>query len=155
MAFDTTYNGGTDAFAIRLTGAGVHVWSTFLRGTALDTGRAIAVDTAGDAYVIGQTVSTNFPTMGGFDTIPGGPDGFVTKLTASGALAWSTYLGGSGSFDDVPNDVVTDGASNVFVVGTTRSTDFATSGGFDTTSGGSDDGFVTKLTTTGARLWSS
>ncbi|PYN01523.1 MAG: hypothetical protein DME07_12980, partial [Candidatus Rokuibacteriota bacterium] len=107
-AFQTAARGGADAFVTKLnpTGAGL-VFSTYLGGTGFDEGLAIAVDTNGNAYVTGDTDSTNFPTTtGAFQTVFGGPavlppdepgDAFVTKLSSTGALSYSTYLGRNGS----------------------------------------------------------
>ena len=80
----------------------VLVYSTYLGGSGDDRGQGIAVDAAGNAYVTGFTVSTDFPTtLGAFQTTFGGAvdgvDAFVTKLNPTGsALVYSTYLGGSG-----------------------------------------------------------
>jgi Beta-propeller repeat len=102
-AFDTSYNGGPggDAFVTKLNANGsALVYSTFLGGSESDEGHGIAVDAAGNAYVTGFTLSTNYPTTpGAFDTSYGGApsDAFVTKLDASGStLVYSTFLGGSG-----------------------------------------------------------
>src|SRR5206468_4027453 len=80
----------------------VLVYSTYLGGSGNDSGLGIAVDSAGSAYVTGETTSTTFPTtVGAFQTASGGgspvpQDAFVTKLNAAGsALVYSTYLGGS------------------------------------------------------------
>ena len=82
-AFDTTYNGGYDAFVTKLNAFGsALVYSTYLGGNTDDYGYGIAVDSAGNAYVTGFTHSADFPTTGGaFDTTTnGGWDAFVTKL---------------------------------------------------------------------------
>ncbi len=73
------------------------VYSTYLGGSSADLGYAIAVDSAGNAYVTGYTYSTDFPTENAFDTSfnGGGKDVFATKIVASGtSLSYSTYLGG-------------------------------------------------------------
>src|SRR5947209_16249419 len=75
----------------------VLAYSTYLGGSNADLGNGIAVDSAGNAYVAGQTASTNFPTANASQGKYGGGqnDAFVTKLNASGpALIYSTYLGG-------------------------------------------------------------
>jgi hypothetical protein len=163
-AFDRTFNVDNcprcgidqeDAFIAKLNAAGSSlIYSTFLGGTQFDDGMAIAVDTAGNAYVAGETGSSNFPTTAGaFDRTRNGEfDVFVTKLNAAGsALVYSTYLGGS--LVDLPGDIVVDSANTAFVVGDTRSPDFpTTAGAFDTTANGAFDGFVTRLNATGSAL---
>ncbi|MGH9283166.1 MAG: SBBP repeat-containing protein, partial [Acidimicrobiales bacterium] len=74
------------------------VYSTHLGGGGADTGRGIAVDGSGAAYLTGSTTSTDFPVAAALQgTKGGGPesDAFVTKLSSAGnSLAYSTYLGG-------------------------------------------------------------
>jgi len=86
-AFDTSYNGGSDAFVTKLNAAGSALaYSTFLGGTKADNGFGIAVDGEGRAYVTGDAQSDDYPTTpGAFDTtFNGGPnDAFVTKLPTS------------------------------------------------------------------------
>ncbi len=131
------------------------VYSTYLGGTGTDLGNAIAVDAAGSAYITGRTSSPGFPTTAGaFDTSLGGSgDAFVTKLEPDGsALAYSTYLGGSGLIDEA-NGIAVDGAGRAYVTGDTNSSDFpTTAGAFDTTLSGSDDAFVAKLEPDGSAL---
>ena len=132
------------------------VYSTLLGGSGADQGRGLAVDAAGNAVVTGLTASTNFPLSLAFDPLLGGPqDAFVTKLDATGsALVFSTYLGGmTGS--DAGFAVALDIGGNVFVTGTTASTDFPSLGGFDTSYNGSGDAFVSRLSPTGALLAST
>ena len=98
-AYDTTYNGGFDAFVTKLDATGAALtYSTYLGGGDYDRILNVTADPAGNAYVTGYTFSTDFPTTAGaFDTTyAGGTDAFVTKLNADGsALGYSTYLGGS------------------------------------------------------------
>ncbi len=65
--FDTSHNGDGDAFVAKLSPTGGHLWSTYLGGSSVDTGRGIAVDAAGNALVIGWTKSPGW-VSGGFDT---------------------------------------------------------------------------------------
>jgi Beta-propeller repeat len=156
-AFQTTGNGSGQAFVTKLTPTGsALVYSTYLGGSGDDSGSAIAVDGSGNAYVSGDTSSTNFPTTtAAFQTTFGGglSDAFVTKLNATGsALVYSTYLGGSD--DDQGNGIAVDGSGNAYVSGGTSSTNFpTTTAAFQTTlRGGLRDAFVTKLSPTGSAL---
>ena len=77
-------------------------YSTYLGGSGVDRGQAIAVDSSGAAYVTGYTSSSDFPTSTGAyqTTLNGSQDAFVSKLAADGkSLDYSTYLGGSSSDD--------------------------------------------------------
>jgi hypothetical protein len=138
-------------------------YSTYLGGSGHTVGTAIAVDAAGNAYVTGDTSSTNFPTTpGAFQTTLGGggftTNAFVTKLNATGtALVYSTYLGGSGlsEFGDRGTGIAVDAAGNAYVTGLTESSSFPTTpGAFQTHLGGSgaENAFVTKLNTSGTAL---
>jgi hypothetical protein len=130
-------------------------YSTYLGGTAEDDAYAIAIDGTGNAYVTGQTKSTNFPTAPGAysSTNKGGFDVFVSKLAANGSsLSYSTYIGGS--LDDSGNAIAVDGSGNAYVAGgTNSSTDFPTHGAFQSTfGGGSVDAFVLELASSGGSL---
>src|SRR5947209_5338677 len=102
------------------------VYSTYLGGNDSDSGTGIAVDGAGSAYVTGYTQSSNFPTQTPYQATPrGGQTAFVTKLTPAGnALAYSTFLGGTGT--DHGLGIAVDGAGSAYVTGDTTSTDFPT-----------------------------
>jgi len=163
-AFQTVCGGTCEygnAFVTKLNPTGsVLVYSTYLGGSGVygDLGTGIAVDNSGNAYVTGQTSSTNFPvTPDAFQTTfgDGSTDAFVTKFNPQGsALVYSTYLGGSGN-DYNPN-IAVDSSGNAYVTGTTQSTDFpVTPGAFQTTCGSArhcENAFVTKLNPTGSAL---
>jgi Beta-propeller repeat len=149
---DSSLGGTQDAFVTKLNATGsALVYSTYLGGSGLDDGETIAVDGATNAYVIGFTFSSDFPTVGAVDSSLGGTeDAFVTKLNPSGALAYSTYVGGSGV--DEGFGIAVDSAANAYAAGRTFSSDFPTVGGVDSTLGGTDDAFVTKLNAAGSAL---
>jgi len=155
--YDTSHNGLTDAFVVKLNASGTALaYATFLGGSDSDSGSGIAVDGAGQAYVTGYTYSADFPAAGaGYDTTHNGSrDAFVVKLNASGtALAYATFLGGSDSDDG--SGIAVDGAGQAYVSGTTGSTDFpaADGPGYDTShNGGRYDAFVVKLSASGSAL---
>ncbi len=122
-------------------------YSTYLGGSGVDIGFGIAVDSSGNAYVTGVTVSTNFPTTtGAFRTTLGGgfSPAFVTKLNPTGsALVYSTYLGGSGG--DLGVGIAVDSSGNAYVTGDTGSTNFPTTNPFQATNGGGADAFLAKI----------
>jgi hypothetical protein len=154
-AFDTTFNGGCDAFVTKLNAAGSAplLYSTYLGGSSTDFGQGIAIDSTGSAYVTGYTCSAAFPTtLGAFDTTPNScTDAFVTKLNAAGSapLLYSTYLGGNG--EDFGFGIAVDSTGSAYVTGRTGSGDFPTTPtAYDTTQNGNVDAFVTKLDAIGA-----
>jgi hypothetical protein len=146
-------------------------YSTYLGGNgtyAGDSGNAIAVDAAGNAYVTGSTGSTNFPTVNPYQKSLKGPgsnvtvqNAFVTKINPTGtALVYSTYLGGSDNyrFGDAGRGIAVDATGAAYVTGTTGSTDFPiTSNAYQKTNktvaaSGSYTGFVTKFSPAGNTL---
>jgi hypothetical protein len=161
-AFDTSFNGGgafpKDAFVTKLNASGsTLVYSTYLGGrTGGDEALAIAVGSAGAAYVVGSTDSSDFPTTpGAFDTSNNFDKAFVTKLNASGSgLVYSTFLGGS--YSDRATAIAVDSAGMAYLAGYTGSSDFPTTpGAFDNSFNGvptTFDAFVTKLDASGSAL---
>ena len=131
------------------------VYATYLGGVGGDVGYAVAVDGSGNAYVAGETGSSDFPaTVGAPDTSLGGAsEAFVAKLNAAGsALLWATYLGGSAH--DAAFDIALDASGNAYVAGNTESNDFPTTPlAFDTSyNGGTLDGFVAEISASGSAL---
>ena len=153
-----------EVFVSKLNPAGTAlVYSTFIGGSNFDWGRGIAIDAAGNAYVTGQTKSSNFPTTGGafdrtfnVDTCPrcgiDQYDAFVLKLNAAGSgLVYSTFLGGFNLDDGMA--IALDGTGSAYVAGETEASNFpTTAGAFDRTINGAFDTFVTKLNATGSAL---
>ena len=122
-AFAGTAGGfNSNAFVARLNPAGSALgYGTYLSGgqTGVDTnpntvGLDIAVDGAGNAYVTGETDTTNFPTTAGAlqGTRTRAENGFVTRFTSAGAFAYSTYLP-----QDDGRAIAVDGAGNAYVAG--------------------------------------
>ncbi|MBI1765270.1 MAG: SBBP repeat-containing protein [Acidobacteria bacterium] len=147
--------GGTDTFVTKFNAVGVPVYSTYLGGAGTDSGRSIAVDADGNAYIAGRTTSANFPVVNAFQNARRGTsDGFVAKLNVAGnGLLYSTYLGGSSS--DEGFSLAVDTSRNAYVTGDTSSSDFpTTAGAFRTRLGGSFaiNAFVTKFNADGRAL---
>jgi hypothetical protein len=160
--------GGQDGFVTRLdttkTGQASLIYSTYLGGDNTDTGFGIAVDSSKNVFIVGYTVSSNFPTtsssfqpsrpLGGFE------QAFVTKLNpanpASTALLYSSYLGGGklqGQVVQRAFAVAVDSAANAYVTGRTDATDFPTFRPFQAASVGTmGNAFVTKIDPVGAKI---
>jgi len=152
-AIQGVFGGSFDAFVTKLDATGSTLaFSTYLGGSSGDAGRGIAVDGSGNAYVIGETASTNFPTVNPLQTTSaGGVDAFVTKIVPSGsAFVFSTYLGGISS--DRAYGIAVDALSGAYVVGSTLSLDFPTVNPFQAANAGGIDAFVTKINSEGSAL---
>jgi RHS repeat-associated protein len=114
----------------------------------------VAVDSSGNVFLTGWSLSSNFPVPGGFDTTFGGfSEAFVAKVTNSGQLAWASYLGGNNY--DYGYGVAVDSSGNVFLTGRTNSTNFPVPRGFDTSCNGNQKAFVAKVTSSGQLAWAS
>jgi Beta-propeller repeat/Cep192 domain 4/HYDIN/CFA65/VesB-like, Ig-like domain len=159
----SSYGGGVyNAFVTKLNPAGnTAAYSTYLGGSGEDHGAAIAVDAAGDAFVTGYTISTNFPTKVPLQSsLAGGTcgttpcfDAFISKLNPGGtALVYSTFMGGTGG--DYGYGIALDAAGDAFVTGLTTSTNFpVTPGAYQTSGGGTNyDAFILKLNSAGSAL---
>lgn len=129
-------------------------YSTYLGGSLTDEANAIAVDTQGNAYIVGSTSSTDFPVANALQrNFGGGPfDVFVAKINPNGnGLVYATYFGGSSI--DQGFDIAVDASGSAYITGLTISTNFPTKGGLQTQKGGGTfDGFVTKLNPAGNDL---
>ncbi|MGH9840432.1 MAG: SBBP repeat-containing protein [Blastocatellia bacterium] len=132
---------GSDAFVAKLNANGsAIVYSRYLGGIGNDMGADVAVNPMGEAYVAGTTISENFPVTPNAKqaALAGNPrvssDAFVTKLTATGSIEYSTFLGGAGADTAAAITLFTDRA---LVTGSTKSSDFPTgnSVGFDSALG--------------------
>ncbi len=151
--------GGEDAFVAKLSPSGVPIYTTFLGGNGNDRGLGIAVDSAGNAYVLGGTSSIDFPATPGAlqSTLLGSSDFFIVKLNGAGdALLYSTFLGGSGPGEVEGNEggIALDKEGAAYVTGSTNSRDFPVSpDAFQNSYGlGDSDGFVAKIQPDGKAL---
>jgi hypothetical protein len=146
-AYDETHNGSTDAFVVKFTAGKSLDYATFFGGPVIDRGNDIAVDSSGQAHIVGQAWNGDIPTTADAyqDTRDGIADVFVATFDAAGAnLVYATYLGAAGI--DYGESIALDSANNVYVTGYTDSAGFdTTSGAYDETYSGSDDAFVVKF----------
>lgn len=139
-------------------GCSVPAWQIGLAPyCGIDVGNGVALDSAGNAYVVGHTTSRGFPVVGAAqDTFGGGTnDGFAVKLSPDGdQLLYSTFLGGTG--DEQMESVVVDPAGRAHVVGSSTSIDFPTANAVQPALAGTIDAVASVLTPSGAALeWST
>ena len=130
-----------------------YVFSTYLGGTSCETVFGIALDTAADVYVTGQTHSTDFPTANAFQPTLGDAfqgDAFVTKLTTNGSMVYSTFLGGTEL--DSARGIAVNSSGEAIIAGNTSSTNFPTLNPIQATFSGNTDVFVAKLNGQGSAL---
>jgi fibronectin type 3 domain-containing protein len=161
-AFQPASGGNQDAFVAKINGAGNDlVYSTYLGGSGgtvgfPETGTGIAVNSAGDAYVTGNTSSQNFPLANAlFSASAGvGMHAFVAELNPAGnELLYSTYLGSSSV--DQAAAIAVDSSGNIVAVGYTASPDFPVTDAVQASLAGGYDAFVTRLNSTGTALLGS
>jgi hypothetical protein len=167
-AHQTVFAGGInstgDAFVVKFNNAGVRQWATYYGGNGSDNGRACAIDAGGNVYLTGTTNTGGWWSPGSASVIAGpgsfistyttGTNGFLVKFNNSGVKQWGTYTYGN------PGACVTDLNGDVYIAGefpanfsggTTAI--IATSGAHQTASGGGQDGFIIKFTSSGVRIW--
>ena len=153
----TTRNGLQNAFVTTLAaGGGSLVFSTYLGGKLLEQGFGIALDSSGNIYVVGKTVSSNFPLVNPLQAVYGGAgDAFVAKYNpTTSTLVYSTYLGGSAV--EYGFGIAVDSLGSAYVTGLTQSSDFPTASPYQSALfgvAGSNEGvFVSKLNPAGSAL---
>lgn len=155
---DESFNGGGDhgdAFVAKLVPSDSgfeYVYASYLGGSDSDAAYGIAADGVGNAYVVGETRSTNFPIKNAPQELFGGvDDGFVTKINPNGSdFVYSTYLGGEQEDDAL--EVVVDDAGHAYVAGKVRSENFQTPQSCQPSNKGDFDIFVAKLEPEGMGL---
>ncbi len=158
-AVNSRGNCAGEAFVTKLSPSGsTFLYSTYLGGSGIDAGNAIAADEDGDAYIAGVTSSRDFPLAQPLQAASAGQgDAFVTKIAPDGSkLVFSTYVGGSG--EDEASAIAIDSSHDVFISGFTQSSNFPMQRPFQAScrrgSQGlcSVDAFVTVLDPTGSHL---
>ena len=147
-AYDNSYNGAGDCFVLKLNVTGSELfYSTYIGGSSSDYAQSIAIDSEGNAYVTGDTGSSDFPIVSPLGGVYNGGEGdcFVFRINATGdSLRYSNYFGGSS--EDGGTSIVMDSMGNVYVTGYTESSDFPTMNAYDSSyNGGIADCFVFKL----------
>ena len=150
----STYGGGNfDSFIAKLNSSGSALeYSTYIGGSDFDMTGGIVIDNADNAYVVGFTRSTDFPTLNPFQNSNGGGfDFFLTKVNSTGSnWEYSTYLGGSG--DDFGGGIDVDRQGNIYVTGGSASSNFPLQNVYQTSLGGANSAIVSKFNSNGSAL---
>ena len=149
-----------DGFVSKIDPTGTTLlYSTYIGGANTDVFHSIAVDSTGAAWVTGYTYSVDFPLASAYQsTLNGSYNAVVLKLTPSGGLAFSTYLGAStysSSADSYGYGIAVDPAGNVYATGYVDGGFNTTAGAYQTSSAGSTDAFVTKFSSSGGLVYST
>ena len=156
-ALAPNYQGAGDAFVLKLGPSGALLWTVGIGGIGQDVGYGVAVDASGSVYVAGVTgAGSSIATTGAAQTtVRGAADGFVAKLSSSGATSYVTYVGGGDT--DGAWAIAVDSAGNAYVTGQTYSSDFpVTSDATQSAFGGNNDAFLVVLNASGtSRLFST
>lgn len=151
-AYRTSIEAFEDGFITKLSPLGQSlIYSTYIPGGVSEYPADIAIDAAGNAYITGNTSSSDYPTTtGAFETACGDPRcAFVTKLNPAGSdLVYSSFLGGP-DFDFETEDygfvVRVDNTGHAYAGGYTSATDFPVVNPIQATLEGPYDGFLTKF----------
>ncbi len=147
--------GGTDVFVTKVAADGSSIiYTTYIGGSGDDIGRSVTVDEFGNAFVTGETFSTDFPTVAAAQPGFGGgsSDSFLVRLDSTGStLLYSTYFGGSG--DESGKSIAPDASGGTFMFGDTTSADLPVVNAFQPVfGGGPDDAFAMRLDDSGSGI---
>lgn len=158
ITYQTNLSGSRDAFVAKFSTDGSSlIYASYLGGNGIDTGRGIAIDSTGSAYVTGDTTSVGvFPANNSYQL--GSvflQDAFVAKFSTDGSsLIYASFLGGNDG--DEGYGITVDAVGSAYVTGTTLSNDFATANVYQENFGGGTayggDAFVAKLSPDGSSL---
>jgi hypothetical protein len=156
------YGGNYDGFLVKFNSNGSRLWGTYYGGSAGDDGYCLGIDNLGNAYLAGQTFSSNNIASGGHqNTLAGANDVFLVKFNPSGTRLWGTYYGGSiGNYFGQDEEGTfpacsVDAQNNVYLGGSTASTNNIALNGYQNALSGNTDGFIAKFNSAGQRLWAT
>jgi hypothetical protein len=141
--FDFEATGEQEAFCLKIDSSLTAItYSTYLGGSGTEEIRSVTVDGYGNAYMVGSTNSTDFPTREPlYSTYGGGiADGFLAMINTTGDLVSSTYLGGGG--EDIVFSIAQGLGNKLYITGQTGSSDFPLFRPFDDTYGGEGDSYI-------------
>ena len=145
------FAGFEDAFAAKLDSSGGLLWNTFMGSSSQDDGNSIAVDSAGNVYVAGDSFATWGSPIRSFTD--GAGNGFAAKLNSSGGLVWNTFMGSGYTNTTIGKSIAVDSSRNVYVAGESMASWGSPESPFGQV--GYKDGFAAKLDSGGGLVWNT
>src|SRR5208282_3998673 len=153
-----TAGGQDEGFVAHISTNGKDLlYMAYLGGSGATEARSIAVDASGNVYVTGETKAPDFPSQNALQSSCSlnassqcAGDAYLVKLNSDGSLNFATHLGGSG--EDAGNAIALDSAGNIYIAGSTASTDFPVFHALQVTTGGKGDAFVAKISPDGQHV---
>ncbi|MCP4437782.1 MAG: T9SS type A sorting domain-containing protein [Aureispira sp.] len=138
------YGTNGDAYIVKFNSAGVRQWASYYGGVGADYGFSCAVDPNKNVYMMGETTSTTDITFGGHqNTYGGAKDAYIVKFNSAGVRQWASYYGGSNTEYGVACAV--DVVGNLYLVGTTYSSNNISLGGHQNSLLGTIDAYIAKF----------
>ncbi|MFZ4414549.1 MAG: SBBP repeat-containing protein, partial [Bacteroidales bacterium] len=165
--WQSTNSGDHDIFILKFNSQGVRQWATYYGGANIDCAYSICSDSYNNIYVTGRTNSTDFPIQqlsGAYNQcslagngFPYFNDLFILKFNIQGQRLWAAYYGGN--YDEMAKSIVADNHNNVYITGSTESSNFATqylTGAYNQlTNIGLYEAFMLKFNSQGVRQWAT
>lgn len=156
-AYQTSKNTYADCYVVKLNPSGLRLWGTYYGGNGNEEAGSVSIvtDSTDNIYFVGSTNSTQYmATAGTFQPrFNGGTDGFIVKFSPFGDRLWGTYFGGSEA--DGLNTVNISDDDFLYVAGTANSGGLGTPGSYKSDWDGTNEIYIGKFDTSGARLWST
>lgn len=146
----STFGGKKDLVLTKYSSTGAVLYSIYLGGKGTDNFAQMKV-VSGEVYIVATTDSTGYPVTNG-SAFKGSTDIVVTKISSTGTIVFSGYIGGT-TGESVSGELQIAGSA-WFIAGTTSSADFPATGG-STYKGGTSDAFIIKLSTTDGSILAS
>jgi hypothetical protein len=147
--------GINDGFVAKFDSNGNRLWASYLGGSSHEYIYGAYVDNDGNAFILGESLSTNFPTTANAWQTEnrGGLDGIIGKFSPNGNLLWSTFYGDT--LHEEIHDLAIDTKGNIWFSGYTNSPNMSSNDAFQQVANGSNDLFIAKFSNDGNRIWAS
>lgn len=147
-AYQSALNGPYDAYLIKISASGAHLWSTYFGGSGDEQGKGVGITPQGTIGICGRTLSTDLPLLYEHESVYQGnsQDGYAAEFSSTGQLLWSSYLGGDGF--DAARSMTADDAGALYIASRCQSTDMVTVNPMQASLAGSQDIHIIKYAAT-------